>query len=149
MQANNPINPLARCARIPVHRNVWQVGGYKNVPRLCLLCSEELPPLTGALPLGQGSMTGSVRGVSAGSFKLALVLVWVLFLEPLPPEVVYCLFAYIRAKHLSSVLWLGLNVELAHGVFFTGTTWEKPKNDAARASGRALLMRRLLPVGPS
>ena len=30
---------------------------------------------------------------------LALVLVWVRFLEPLPPEVVYCLFAYIRAKH--------------------------------------------------
>ena len=42
---------------------------------------------------------------------------------------------------------MGLNVELAHGVFFTGTTWEKPKNDAARASGRALLMRRLLPEG--
>jgi hypothetical protein len=42
---------------------------------------------------------------------------------------------------------LGLNVELAHGVFFTGTTWEKPKNDAARASGRALLMRRLLLEG--
>jgi hypothetical protein len=32
-------------------------------------------------------------------------------------------------------------------VFFTGTTWEKPKNDAARASGRALLMRRLLSEG--
>ena len=30
---------------------------------------------------------------------LALVLVWVRFLEPLPPEVVYCLFAYMRAKH--------------------------------------------------
>ena len=44
MPANNPINPLARCARIPVHRNVRQVGGYENVPRLCLLCSGELPP---------------------------------------------------------------------------------------------------------
>ena len=42
------MGPLARCARIPVNRNVRQVGGYENVPRLCLLCSEELPPPVGA-----------------------------------------------------------------------------------------------------
>ena len=30
--------------------DVRRVGGYENVPRLCLLCSEELPPLTGAPP---------------------------------------------------------------------------------------------------
>ena len=28
------MDPLARCARIPVHRNVRQVGSYENVPRL-------------------------------------------------------------------------------------------------------------------
>ena len=44
--------------------DVRRVGSYENVPRLCLLCSEELPPLTGALPLGQGSVTPRVeRGV--------------------------------------------------------------------------------------
>ena len=44
-----------------------RVGSYENVPRLCLLCSEELPPLTGALPLGQGSVTPRVeRGVVPG-----------------------------------------------------------------------------------
>ena len=43
--------------------------------------------------------SGSSSGGLAAWFLLALVLVWVLFLEPLPPEVVYFLFAYIRAKH--------------------------------------------------
>ena len=42
--------------------DVRRVGSYENVPRLCLLCSDELPPLTGALPLGQGSVTPRVEG---------------------------------------------------------------------------------------
>ena len=41
--------------------DVRRVGSYENVPRLCLLCSEELPPLTGALPLGQGSVTPAAQ----------------------------------------------------------------------------------------
>ena len=34
--------------------DVRRVGSYENVPRLCLLCSEELPPLTGAPPSTKG-----------------------------------------------------------------------------------------------
>ena len=42
--------------------DVRRVGGYKNVPRLCLLCSEELPPLTGAPPRTEGRICGPEGG---------------------------------------------------------------------------------------
>ena len=47
--------------------DVRRVGSYENVPRLCLLCSEELPPLTGAPPFNQGPLAPRKgRGMDPG-----------------------------------------------------------------------------------
>ena len=47
--------------------DVRRVGGYEDVPRLCLLCSEELPPLTGARPRTEGRFRGPEGGQRDGS----------------------------------------------------------------------------------